>query len=84
MRGPNQLARLREILKVFIVTFRKNSKYKLDIKVVLFRTLVDVFNSFTAILKYHDFNNDTERQEIILKNLYVFLSLIPLIVVETK
>ena len=53
-------------------------------KIALFRTTVDVFNSNTAILRYNDLGDDKERQEIILKNMYVFLSLIPLLILENE
>ena len=82
MRGPNQIPRMRDLLKDFIRQLRKNDSDKLDKKVVLFRTIVDVFNDSTSILKYHDFDDDNERQKIIVNNLYVFLSLVPLIVLK--
>ena len=82
MRGPNQLPRLRDILKNFVYSLRKNEKIDLDKKVIIFRTLVDVFNTTTNVLKYHDYDSDEERQDIILRNLYVFLSLAPLLVLQ--
>jgi len=82
MRGPNQLPRLRDILKQFIYDLNKNSKLDLDQKVILFRTLVDVFNKSTSVMKYHDFESDEERRDIIIRNLYVFLNLAPLIVLK--
>jgi len=82
MRGPNQLPRLRDLLKQFIYDLNKNKNDKIDNKVILFRTIVDVFNKTTSILKYHDFDSDEERQEIIKRNLYVFLNLVPLLVLK--
>jgi len=82
MRGPNQITRLREILKEFMVYYRKNVKLKIDLKVVLFRTTIDVFNASTSILRYHDLSDDIARQDIIVKNLYVFLSLVPLLIIN--
>lgn len=84
MRGRNQMKRLVESLKNFIYKFRSNYRQIPKLKLVLFRTTVDVFDSNTSILSYHDLDDDTERQEIILKNLYVFLVLIPLLTINEK
>jgi len=82
MRGVNQFQRLKQAIKEYIYTFRKNIKQIENKKIALFRTTVEIFNSNTAILKYNDLGDDKERQEIILRNLYVFLSLAPMIIIE--
>jgi hypothetical protein len=82
MRGPNQIPRLRDLLKSFVYKLRKNEQLNLDNKIIIFRTIVDIFNESTSILKYHDFDSDDERQKIILRNLYVFLSLTPLLILK--
>jgi len=84
MRGINQFTRLRQAIKEYIITFRKNVRQINNPKIALFRTTIDIFNSNTSILKYNDLGNDKERQEIILRNMYVFLSLIPLLILENE
>jgi len=84
MRGVNQFTRLRQTIKEFIIMFRKNKKQIDSSKIALFRTTIDVFNSNTSILRYNDLADDKERQIIILRNMYVFLSLIPLLILENE
>jgi len=82
MRGNKNTIRLVQIIKEFAVSYRSNLRQLNNEKISAFRAIIDVFNNSTSILKYHDLENDQDRQKIIVNNLYVFLSIVPLIIIQ--